>query len=482
MTSKPIWALVKQNITYKEYNQVAKVLFKNEATFNKGDFSFAIISRYITSKKEGGMLVYTNNLRIYLQTKLTGRKEIRLSLKQIQDKLGIDGLQEWTPEYIFGTSNQVDPFLQAHAVSSCSDTYIKMGTIRRKGNQRKSVSDNEVESPQNLVDLTQVTGYEDDFKPEQVDSDTSQTFKKLDVVIKQEKPTSQRQSKLKAKQQITSMISSPTKPLNTTKLPTKNSTADEKRSSSSSSSTSSSSGYRNTNRSATGSDNGNNSDNNGNPTYNDEVHNNRELLFNDDDSEPSVSKKRGEIPSKAKRTLNIDKAEKEKITKGKKRVNGDDKKRKYDEDDSPPKKKALQPKINDMVVVVKGPHVGSIGRLTWVEEDGSNLGIVNVSGGSRPVRLEDMTVAFGINASFDEQKDIVEAKKVESNKKENEKDTTNEGENDAADNQTNNVGQATNNCELTERQNKEVRDKIKKEGISTAMVQKAADDTNRVGK
>jgi hypothetical protein len=279
MTSKPIWALVKQNITYKEYNQVAKVLFKNEATFNKGDFSFAIISRYITSKKEGGMLVYTNNLRIYLQTKLTGRKEIRLSLKQIQDKLGIDGLQEWTPEYIFGTSNQVDPFLQAHAVSSCSDTYIKMGTIRRKGNQRKSVSDNEVESPQNLVDLTQVTGYEDDFKPEQVDSDTSQTFKKLDVVIKQEKPTSQRQSKLKAKQQITSMISSPTKPLNTTKLPTKNSTADEKRSSSSSSSSSTSSGYRNTNRI--------------NPTYNDEVHNNRELLFNDDDSEPSVSKKKG---------------------------------------------------------------------------------------------------------------------------------------------------------------------------------------------
>ena len=129
MTSKPIWALVKKNISFKEYNQVAKVLFNDENTFEKGPFSFAIISRYITSKKEGGMLVYNNNLRIYLQAKIKNKKEIRFSLKQIQEKLGIDGLQEWTPEYIFGTSTQVDPYLQAHAVSSCSDTYIKMGTI-----------------------------------------------------------------------------------------------------------------------------------------------------------------------------------------------------------------------------------------------------------------------------------------------------------------------------------------------------------------
>ena len=181
MSSKPVWALVKHDISYNEYNKVAKKLFKDVETFNEGDFSFGIISRYVTSKKEGDKLKYTNNLRLYLQTKLTKKKEIRFSLKQLQDKLGIDGLKEWIPDYEFGTSKQMDPFLQAHAVSSCSDAYIKMGYIRRKGNQKKNVSNDEMDSPTSMVDLSNVEDYEEDFMPGDANSVTKSNFGTLDT-------------------------------------------------------------------------------------------------------------------------------------------------------------------------------------------------------------------------------------------------------------------------------------------------------------
>jgi hypothetical protein len=244
MSSKPVWALVKQDISYNEYNKVAKKLFKDVETFNEGDFSFGIISRYVTSKKEGDKLKYTNNLRLYLQTKLTKKKEIRFSLKQLQDKLGIDGLKEWIPDYEFGTSKQMDPFLQAHAVSSCSDAYIKMGYIRRKGNQKKNVSNDEMDSPTSMVDLSNVEDYEEDFMPGDTNSVTDSNFGTLDVVIKTEKSTTnQRNAKLNAQKAI-AYLSSP-KPQQ--KKKTKK---DSDSSSSSSTSSTSTSSKHNTNKKA----------------------------------------------------------------------------------------------------------------------------------------------------------------------------------------------------------------------------------------
>jgi hypothetical protein len=148
-SSKSTWSLEKTDSSFDEFNELGQTLFPKESGGKLGlhpDFSFAVLSRFITSKsernKDGTMTrKFSVCLRMYLQTKqATGRNaatvDMRFSLADLQNRLKVSDLTEWNPPFGFRTTEKC-PYTIVHAVYGCADKTLCVGTLRTKGGNKE---------------------------------------------------------------------------------------------------------------------------------------------------------------------------------------------------------------------------------------------------------------------------------------------------------------------------------------------------------
>jgi len=142
---------------FEEINELARVLFpkkdRGDTLLLHHDFSFAVLSRYIrtvrTVKADGTVARrFVIWFRMYLQTKQNITQantptDRRLTLAEIESRLGISNLTEWVPPFAFRSSDQ-DPYTIVHGVYGGADKTFCVGTLRTKGQNKNPPKKNEV--------------------------------------------------------------------------------------------------------------------------------------------------------------------------------------------------------------------------------------------------------------------------------------------------------------------------------------------------
>ena len=141
--NKSAWVLEKEDSSFEEFNKLVALLFPKREEDGKfflhTEFSFAVLSRYIrsipTMKTDGKTArIFVIRFRMYLQTKQSITQantptDRKLTLNEIDNKLGVSDLTEWIPPFPFNVS-EPDPYSIVHAVYGCADETFCVGTLR----------------------------------------------------------------------------------------------------------------------------------------------------------------------------------------------------------------------------------------------------------------------------------------------------------------------------------------------------------------
>ena len=143
--NKSAWVLEKEDSSFEEFNKLVALLFPKREEDGKfflhTEFSFAVLSRYIrsipTMKTDGKTArIFVIRFRMYLQTKQSITQantptDRKLTLTEIENKLGVSDSSEWIPPFPFHGS-EPDPYSIVHAVYGCADKTFCVGTLRIK--------------------------------------------------------------------------------------------------------------------------------------------------------------------------------------------------------------------------------------------------------------------------------------------------------------------------------------------------------------
>ena len=148
-SNKATWILEKRESSFEEFNELAETLFPKKEGDDKlllhPIFSFAILSRYIRSvptRKTDGTVArkFVVWFRMYLQkkqsiTQANTPTDRKLTLTEIENKLGVSDLTEWIEPFPFRAS-EADPYTQVRAVYGGADKFFCVGTLRTKGQNK----------------------------------------------------------------------------------------------------------------------------------------------------------------------------------------------------------------------------------------------------------------------------------------------------------------------------------------------------------